>query len=220
LHAVGEIGNMYIAQKARSKPRDQRDQAEIGPPQMSHLLAAGNETVTTNYDKNRTEYIVNFRSPWSMNEHQRETAFLRQIIAFDDTDERHELERRIEEVQREERCIKRVASLMVLLGGLGLAGLAYGALFAESFAYGNSQFYFKGLCTMGLASLISLAMLACFLIGCRQKLNAIREECRRLIKRLLESRIGNPHPHLAYLDDPRRGDKLRSSGTAPPTQGI
>jgi hypothetical protein len=54
---------MYVAQKARSKPRDQRDQAEIGPPQLSHLLAAGNECLTTNYDKNRTEYIVDFRTP-------------------------------------------------------------------------------------------------------------------------------------------------------------
>ena len=212
---------MCIAQKARSKPRDQRDQAEIGPPQMSHLLAVGNETVTTTYDENRTEYIVNFRSPWSMNEHQRETAFLRQIITFDDTDERHKLERRIEEVQREERCIKRLAWLMALLGGLGLAGLAYGTLFEESFSYANSRLYFKSVCTLGLASLISLAMLACFLIACRQKLNAIREECRRLVKRVLESRLGNPQPHLVYLrDDSPRGDKLPSSGTAPPTQGI
>jgi hypothetical protein len=155
-----------------------------------------------------------------MNEHQRETAFLRQIIAFDDTDERHKLERRIEEVQREERCIKRLASLMVLLGGLGLAGLAYGALFAESFAYGNSQFYFNSLCTMGLASLISLAMLTCFLIGCRQKLNAIREECRQLIRKLLEGRLGNP-PHLISLrEDVRLGDNLPLRDTVPPSQGI
>jgi hypothetical protein len=157
-----------------------------------------------------------------MNEHQRETAFLRQIITFDDTDERHKLERKIAEVQREERCIKRLAWLMALLGGMGLAGLAYGTLFEESFSYANSRLYFKSVYTLGLASLISLAMLACFLIACRQKLNAIREECRRLVKRLLESRLGNPDPHrLAYLrDDPRHGDKLPSSGTAPPTQGI
>jgi hypothetical protein len=155
-----------------------------------------------------------------MNEHQRETAFLRQIIAFDDTDERHELERRIEEVQREERCIKRLASLMVLLGGLGLAGLAYGALFAESFAYGNSRLYFKSLCTMGLASLISLAMLACFLIGCRQKLNAIREECRQLIRKLLECRLGNPHRLMHLRERAHVGDKLPSSGTVPPSHGI
>jgi hypothetical protein len=154
-----------------------------------------------------------------MNEHQRETAFLRQIIAFDDTDERHKLERRIEEVQREERCIKRVASLMILLGGLGLAGLAYGTLFADSFAYGDSRFYFQSLCTVGLASLISLAMLACFLIGCRQKLNAIREECRQLIRKLLEGRLGNPH--LTRLrEDVILGDKLTSRDTVPPSQGI
>jgi hypothetical protein len=73
---------------------------------------------------------------------------------------------------------------------------------------------------MGLASLISLAMLACFLIGCRQKLNAIREECRQLIRKLLEGRLGNP-THLARLrDDVRLGDKLPSRDTVPPSQGI
>jgi hypothetical protein len=129
-----------------------------------------------------------------MNEHERETAFLRHIITFDDTDERHKLERRIEEVQREECCIKRVVWLMALLGGLGLAGLAYGTLFAESFSYGDSRLFFKTVCVLGLASLISLAMLACFLIGCRQKLNGLREECRRLVRKLLESRFSNPQP--------------------------
>jgi formate hydrogenlyase subunit 3/multisubunit Na+/H+ antiporter MnhD subunit len=145
-----------------------------------------------------------------MNEHERETAFLRHIITFDDTDERHKLERRIEEVQREERCIKRVAWLMALLGGLGLAGLAYGALFAESFYYGNSQLFFESVCILGLASLISLAMLACFLIGCRQKLNRVREECRRLARKLLESRLSNPQP-LTYFE----GRAARPGGFEP-----
>jgi hypothetical protein len=34
---------MLLAQKARSKPRDQMDQPDIGPPQQSHLLVSGNE---------------------------------------------------------------------------------------------------------------------------------------------------------------------------------
>jgi hypothetical protein len=127
-----------------------------------------------------------------MNEHQRETAFLRNIIAFDESGEQHKLEQRIGEVQRDEQCIKRIAWLMAFLGGLGLAGLAYGTLFAERFPYGNSRLVFDLLCTIGLAALISLVVLACFLIGCRQELNKLREECRRLVVKLLESRLGKP----------------------------
>src|SRR5689334_7275976 len=128
-----------------------------------------------------------------MSEHERETAFLRRIITFDDTDERHKLERRMGEVQRDERCVKRIAWLMALLGGLGLAGLAYGTLFAERFSYGDSRVVWEILCILGLASVISLVVLACFLIGCRQKLNGLREECRRLVTKLLESRLSKPH---------------------------
>jgi hypothetical protein len=127
-----------------------------------------------------------------MNEHQRETAFLRRLITFDDTDERHKLEQRMGEAQREERCVKRIAWLMALLGGLGLAGLGYGTLFAERFSYGESRLVWEILCILGLASLISLGGMACFLISCRLKLNGLREECRRLVTRLLESRLGKP----------------------------
>jgi len=131
-----------------------------------------------------------------MSEHQRETAFLRRIMTFDETDERYKLEQRMGQVQRDERCVKRTAWLMAVLGGLGLAGLGYGLLFAERFPYGKSLLVFNVLCTVGLAAVISLLVLACFLFGCRQKLNGLREECRRLIMKLLESRLGKPHLSL------------------------
>lgn len=159
-----------------------------------------------------------------MNEHQRETAFLRNIISFDESGERHKLEQRIGQVQRDERCVKRTAWVMGLLGGLGLAGLGYGMLFGERFPYGNSQLAFEILCIVGLAALISLGVLACFLIGCRQKLNKIREECRRLIISVLESRLGKPH--LSLLRDVPQRVGERAIAIAPtgvvtsPQQGL
>ena len=147
-----------------------------------------------------------------MNEHQRETAFLRNIIAFDESSERSKLEERIGEVQRDERCVKRIAWVMAFLGGLGLAGLAYATLFAENFPYGKSQLAFNILCTVGLAALISLAGLACFLIACRQELNTLREECRRLIMKMLESRLGKPHFGV-LRDVPLRGGEREIAPT-------
>src|SRR5437879_8848596 len=43
-----------------------------------------------------------------MSEHQRETAFLRQCILYDDTGERHKLEESITQLQRNELCVRRV----------------------------------------------------------------------------------------------------------------
>jgi hypothetical protein len=148
-----------------------------------------------------------------MNEHQRETAFLRNIIAFDESSERSKLEERIGEVQRDERCIKRTAWLMVLLGGLGLSGLGYGTLFAERFPYGDSRLAYDILCTIALAAVLSLGVLGCFLIGCRQKLNGLREECRRLVIKLLESRLSKPHFGL-LRDGPQRGGERETGRSA------
>jgi hypothetical protein len=128
-----------------------------------------------------------------MSEHQRETAFLRHSIVFDDTDERRKLEERIAQVQRDERCVQRAAWLMVLFASLGAAGLAYGALLQENFPYGTSWLVIKLLCELGLASLIPLVALVGLLMVYRRKLNCLREECRRLVTKLLESRLGKSH---------------------------
>lgn len=157
-----------------------------------------------------------------MNEHQRETAFLRNIITFDESGEHYKLEQRIGEVQRDERCVKRLAWLMAFLGGLGLSGLAYGTLFAERFPYGDTRVLFNILCTVGLAALISLAGLACFLIGCRQELNNLREECRQLVMKLLESRLGKPH-FGALRDVSQQGSEreiARTGVATGPREGI
>ena len=47
-----------------------------------------------------------------MSEHEKDLAFLRQCIFYDDTDERRKLEERIAQVKRDERCVQRAAWLM------------------------------------------------------------------------------------------------------------
>ena len=125
-----------------------------------------------------------------MSEYQRETAFLRQVIAFDDTDERRHLEQRIKQLKRDERCVQRAALLMALLAALGVAALGYDAVFEDNFGYGTSQLVIKLVCELGLASLISLVAMAGLLVVYRFKLCRLREECRRLVTNLLESRLG------------------------------
>src|SRR5437879_6483326 len=64
-----------------------------------------------------------------MSEHQRETAFLRQCILYDDSGEGHKLQESITQLQRNERCVRRAVWLMALLAALAMAGLCYASVF-------------------------------------------------------------------------------------------
>ena len=86
-----------------------------------------------------------------MSDHQRETAFLRQCIRYDDTEERHRLEERITESLRDERCVRRAMWLMALLAMLAMAGLGYAAVFMADHPQNMSQFV-APLTSKGLAA--------------------------------------------------------------------
>lgn len=129
---------------------------------------------------------------------QRETAFLRQVILYDHTAERHKLEERITRIQRDGRCVRRAMWLMVLLAALAAAGLGCGAVFSADFPQNLSRFMTqlssKACCVLGLASLLCLLAFLNLEAGYRQQWGEWREECRRLALRLLESRLDQPRP--------------------------
>ena len=129
-----------------------------------------------------------------MSEHQRETAFLRQVIAYDDTAERLKLEERITQAQRDENCARRAVWLMVLLTALAAVGLGYAAVLLGDFPHNLSRFVSHFIVrvsgALGLASLVSLLAFLGVQVGCRKDLGQRREECRRLAIKLLESRVG------------------------------
>ena len=129
-----------------------------------------------------------------MSEHQRETAFLRQCLLYDDTAERHKLEEGIAQTQRDERCVRRAVLLMVLLTALAAAGLCYAVVFLEHHPQNMSQFItpfiVRVLCALGVGSLICMLAFGGLRIVYRKELEQRREECRRQVTKLLESRLG------------------------------
>ena len=141
-----------------------------------------------------------------MSEHQRETAFLRQCILCDDTAERHQLDQRLTHAQRDERCVRRAAWLMVLLTALSMAGLCYSAIFRMDHPQNLSQFLTlfvtKVLCALGLGSLICLVSFVGLGVAYRKQLDQRREECRRLAAKLLNSRLGSALSGIAKEQDP------------------
>jgi len=141
-----------------------------------------------------------------MNEHQRQTAFLRHLIALDDTDERRKLDEGIAQVQRDGRCVKRATALMALLTALGAVGLGYGVVLQENFPYGKSRFFLNLLCALGLAAVICLLFFGALLMVYRRKLNGLREDCRRLVLTVLESRLGKSSTSPSLAVTPRRSE--------------
>jgi hypothetical protein len=127
-----------------------------------------------------------------MGEHQKETAFLKRIILYDDSDECRKLEERIAQVQHDARSVQRVASVTALFPLLAVVGVAYRMVFGESFPYPEVERVLWFLCELGLASLVCLAGLGGLLMAYRKKLNRLRNECRQLVIRLLESHLRQP----------------------------
>jgi len=129
-----------------------------------------------------------------MSEHQKQTAFLRQCLLYDDTAERHKLEARITELQRDEICVRRAVWLMALFAALAMAGLGYATVFVPGHPLNLSEYtgllVIKLLCALGIGSLICLLAFLGLGVIYRKELDQRREECRQLAIKIMESRLG------------------------------
>lgn len=111
-------------------------------------------------------------------------------MVYGDSEEHRELERRIAQLQRNEHCVQRVALAAVLFTLAAMVGLAYVAILEDNFPYNQSQLVVIVFCDLGLASLICLIGFGVLLLAYRNRLNRLREECRGLVTRLVEVRLG------------------------------
>jgi hypothetical protein len=152
-----------------------------------------------------------------MSAHQIETAFLSSVILYDDSDEPLKLQKSIAQLQHDERCVRRLAWAMALFLMLGLAGAGYGGILQENFPYNLPQHVINVFCGFVLASLICLVAFAGLLVVYRRKFNRLREECRRLVARLLESHLGKPH--IPTLAGSHRGADDREAFQGPVESG-
>jgi hypothetical protein len=133
-------------------------------------------------------------------DHERETAFLRRCIRYDTSTAGRQLDERINQVQRDERCLRRASRLVALVALLATAGLGYGAVLLDDFpahmSVFTSEFVIKILCALGIGSLICLVAFTSIGFFYRKELNQRREECRGLVTKLLESHLGEPQLKL------------------------
>ena len=133
-----------------------------------------------------------FDEPHRLSDHQREMSFLRHMMLYSETEERHELEAKLTGAEINERSARRAVWLMAVLTGLALAGLGFAAIMLVDFPQNTSQLIIRIFCALGLASLVSLIAFVGYWIISHATLDDRREDCRRLVTRIVESRLGKP----------------------------
>ena len=131
-----------------------------------------------------------------MSDYQRQAAFLRQCLRYDDTAERHKLEQSITQLQGNERCVRRALWLMSLLGGAALVGLGYSAVFLGDYPQNLlgslTQLITYLFCVLGLAAMICLPVFLGLGAFYRKELDQRLDEGRQLAAKLLAARLGEP----------------------------
>ena len=124
-----------------------------------------------------------------MSERKKETDFLKSIIQWDESGQCQELQDRIKQAERDERCIRVAVCLVGLLGMLSLSGLGYAAVFVPEFAHFSSHIATKIFLALGLASMICLASFLGFWLRCRAASNQVYDEVRRFVREVLQARL-------------------------------
>jgi hypothetical protein len=125
------------------------------------------------------------------NDHQKHTEFLKECLRYDENTRCQELAQEMTRIQRDECCVQRATWLMAVLTTLALALLVYPAILLGDFPYSVPRFMMHVVSILGLASFISLLTFLVLGVLHRQKLNRLREESRRRVAKLLETRMGN-----------------------------
>jgi hypothetical protein len=118
-----------------------------------------------------------------LTDYNKETAFLTEILFYDQSCESKHMDERIARVHREHACVRNAACTAAAFALLTL-------IFSRTdFFQSGSKLPLWALSVVGLASIICLLTFLCILIVYRVRLARLRDECRGLIKKLLEARL-------------------------------
>lgn len=117
-----------------------------------------------------------------MSEHEKQTAFLKDLIRCEDTEQHRQLEARICEAERDERVVRGALRLVAVVSALAVAGLCYAVLFTQDWPHHRSHLLLKLFLALGLSSGVCLITFSGTWCWYRAMLNRLQEECRRLMK--------------------------------------
>jgi hypothetical protein len=151
-----------------------------------------------------------------MSEYRRQSAFLKNLLAYDDSPSTLALQERLVTAERNERCIFSACRLVASIGILSLFGFGYTAVLLPQFFDHSSHVLIKLFSALELGSVMCFVVFVGLWLWYRAAAHKVREECRQAIGRLLEARLrpelDRSAPvirHAPYLS------VLRPTGTLP-----
>ena len=142
-----------------------------------------------------------------------EQAFLRQLIAYDASEEGRRLHDALAQTERDERSIFRVMLLVVVIFMSSMAGLGYCAILRPEVFRDPGHLVMRILGYSGLGSLVSQGGIFGYLLWHRVSVSRLRKKCRRQVLALAGSQLKVPAaPGLSiHGDPPAPGGSSRSS---------
>ena len=133
-----------------------------------------------------------------MSEYQKQAAFLKRLVMFDDTPENRVLCDRLSHAERSEKCLQCACRLVGLIALLGLAGLGYASVLLPQF-FDNSTHFIIRLCSaVGLGSTLCFTVFLALWYSYRRTANRIHSECRLAISKMLAAKL----PSMAASSSP------------------
>ncbi len=124
-----------------------------------------------------------------MSEHQKQAAFLKALLAHDNGIEHQSLKERLCVAERNERCLLYACRLVGVLVVVGVAGLGYSAVLLPEFFDNSPHFLIQFFSALGLGSIMCLTVFSALWFWYRSAVNRIYEECRQVVRRMVEVRF-------------------------------
>ena len=145
-----------------------------------------------------------------LTDYNKETAFLTEILFYDQSCESKHMDERIARAHREHACVRNAACTAAAFALLTL-------IFSRTdFFQTESKLRLWALSVVGLAAIICLVAFLCILVVYRVRLARLRDECRSLIKKLLETRLSMQEQIAASAKSPAAASfQISSNGDTP-----
>lgn len=121
-----------------------------------------------------------------MSEHEKETAFFREVMRYYPGGEGEDLAERIQRVQREERCVARAIWLMGFFIALAVVGMGYTAILLNRIPEEQFDWIINVFSVVVTGSVIAMAIYFLLWLKRRMELLQCREECRQMVLSFLQ----------------------------------
>jgi hypothetical protein len=124
-----------------------------------------------------------------MSEYQKQVAFLKSLMAYDDNAEHRALCERLTVLERNERSLLCACRLVGIIALMAMAGIGYSAVLLPEFFDNATHLILRFFTALALGSLICFAAFLGVWFWYRSARNRIHDDCRTSVTRMVNFRF-------------------------------